>query len=139
MVSAMVPRPQPIPVTAAILRRGDEVLLCRRTRPAYLAGKWEFPGGKVEAGESPAACLSRELTEELGIEAEVGDHITTHVHHYEALSVELIAFEVTFGGGELRLSDTHDRASWVAPAELLDWDLAPADVPIARAVQDRAR
>jgi 8-oxo-dGTP diphosphatase len=121
-------------VTAAVLRRDGRVLLCRRTRPDYLAGKWEFPGGKIEAGESVEACLARELEEELGIQGEVGAHVATHVHHYEALSLELIAHEVTWTGGELRLQAEHDAAEWVRPDQLLEHDLAPADVPIARAV-----
>lgn len=125
---------RPLRVTAAVLRRDGRVLVCRRTRPDYLAGKWEFPGGKVEAGESVEACLARELEEELGIQGQVGRHVATHVHHYEALSLELIAHEVTWTSGELRLMAEHDAAEWVAPEALLSMDLAPADVPIARAV-----
>ena len=60
--------------------------------------------------------------------------MATHVHHYEALSLELIAHEVTWTSGELRLMAEHDAAEWLAPEALLSMDLAPADVPIARAV-----
>jgi 8-oxo-dGTP diphosphatase len=123
-----------IQVSAAVLRRGGKVLVCRRTRPAYLAGKWEFPGGKIEAGESPEACLVRELAEELGIEGVVGRQVARVVHHYEALSLELIAFEVEWTGGELRLLAEHDAARWVEVEELADLDLAAADLPIAAAL-----
>ena len=99
-----------IRVTAAVLRREGLILLCRRTRPDYLAGKWEFPGGKIEVGETVEACLARELEEELGIQGKVGPHVATHVHHYEALSVELIAHEVVWTGGELCLQAEHDAA-----------------------------
>ncbi len=123
-----------IRVAAAVLRREGRVLLCRRTRPDYLAGKWEFPGGKIEPGESVAACLERELLEELGIRGRVGAHVATVVHHYEALSLELIAHEVAWIEGELRLLAEHDAARWVLPGELDAWDLAAADRPIAQAL-----
>lgn len=110
------------------------MLVCRRTRPDYLAGMWEFPGGKVEPGEDDRACLARELHEELGIEAEVGDHVETELHHYEAISVELVAYEARWIAGELRLQAEHDQFRWVAPEELLSLSLAPADIPIAAAL-----
>ena len=123
-----------IRVTAAVLRRGGRVLLCRRTRPANLAGKWEFPGGKIEAGESPEACLARELREELGIEVAVGRLVATSVRARDEPPLELRAYEVEWTAGELALGADHDAAEWVAPAALLARDLAPADVAIARAV-----
>ncbi len=128
----------PIQVTAALLSRGGRLLLCRRTRPDYLAGKWEFPGGKIEPGESAEACLARELGEELGIQAAIGELMGRFVHHYEALVVELHAFHATWTGGELRLEDGHDAHEWVTPSKLLEWDLAPADIPIARRAMEQA-
>ena len=72
----------PLPVIAAVIRQGQEVLLCQRKEGA-LAGKWEFPGGKLENGESPEECLVREIEEELGIQIEV-EQIYQAVHaHYD--------------------------------------------------------
>ena len=67
-------------VVAALIRRGDEILCCQRTEYQALPLKWEFPGGKIEAGETPSQALERELEEELGIRAQIGPEIT-QVHH----------------------------------------------------------
>lgn len=125
-----------IRVTAAILWRAGEVLLARRTRPTWLAGKWEFPGGKIELGESPESCLARELAEELGIQVEVAAHLMTTVHEYPELSVELIVHEVHLVSGEPTPND-HDRLAWVRPEELASYDLAAADLPIAALLAER--
>ena len=122
-----------IRVTAAVLRRGGEVLLARRTGPSWLAGKWEFPGGKVQAGEDPRASLARELREELGIECRVGEHLLTTTHAYPELEVEIAVYRAEHLGGEL-VPVEHDRVAWVALEALTDYDLAPADRPIAAAV-----
>jgi len=86
-------------VTCAIIEKEDKILIARRTADQKLAGKWEFPGGKVEAGESPEECLKRELEEEFGIQAEVGEFITSNKHHYEHISIELMAFDTTYISG----------------------------------------
>src|SRR5690606_17197373 len=65
-------------VAAAILRRGDTVLVCRRRTTDSHPGKWEFPGGKIEPGESPADCVQREVAEELGVEATIGALVAQH-------------------------------------------------------------
>lgn len=122
-----------IQVTAAILRDRGRVLLARRKPGGPLAGYWEFPGGKLEPGESPEACLARELHEELGIEGRVGAFVASHRHEYAHATVELLAYEVEWIAGELAPVD-HDALEWVLPEELLRFELAPADVPIARVV-----
>jgi 8-oxo-dGTP diphosphatase len=89
-------------VVAAILLRGDRVLICQRTEQQAFALQWEFPGGKVEVGEEMAAALARELEEELGIRAVVGPEIATVQHEYaEGLAVELHFFVVTEFAGEI--------------------------------------
>ena len=126
-----------IRVTAAILWRAGEVLLARRTRPRWLAGKWEFPGGKIEPGESPETCLARELAEELGIQVEVGRRLMSTVHAYPELTVELVVHEVRLVSGEPVPHD-HDRLAWVRPQDLKSFDLAPADLPIADLLAQRS-
>jgi 8-oxo-dGTP diphosphatase len=89
-------------VVAAILVRGDRILICQRTEEQPFALQWEFPGGKVEAGEELPAALMRELHEELGIRAEIGPEIATVRHQYaEGLAVELHFFLVTEFAGEI--------------------------------------
>lgn len=121
----------PQPVTAAIVWRGDRVLLTRRGPGDRHAGKWEFPGGKVEPGESPGQCLARELREELGVGATVGGLVASSLFTYAHGAIELLAFEVELAAGDFVLT-VHDRAEWVPVAELTRYDLLPADIPIAR-------
>ncbi len=123
-------------VTAGILWRAGEVLLARRTRPSWLAGKWEFPGGKIEPGESPETCLARELAEELGIQVEVGRHLMSTVHAYPQLTLELVVHEVLLVSGEPTPHD-HDRLAWVRPEQLQRYDLASADLPVAALLAQR--
>lgn len=126
-----------VKVTAAILRRPDgAVLIARRAAGRRLAGQWEFPGGKIEPGESPETCLARELDEELGITVSVGDHVATSRHDDGQLAVELMAYECRMVAGELVPVD-HDAIAWVQPSKLLEYALAVADVPIARVLGAR--
>lgn len=120
-----------ISVTCAIIQNDAKILIARRAEDQKLAGWWEFPGGKVEDGESPEECLKRELAEEFGIQAEVGEFITSNKHHYDHISIELLAFHTRYIAGTFTLTD-HDNIECISPAELLDYDLAEADVLIAR-------
>jgi len=89
-------------VVAAVMLRGDRVLICQRTEQQPFALQWEFPGGKVEAGEETVAALARELEEELGIRAVIGPEVATVQHQYaEGLRVELHFFVVAEFAGEI--------------------------------------
>jgi len=126
-------------VTCAIIENEGKILIARRAKDQKLAGKWEFPGGKVEDGESPEECLKRELEEEFGIQTEVEEFITSNKHHYDHISIELMAFRIKYISGEFTLVD-HDEIQWVKPEELLDYDLAEADIPIAKKlIEDSTR
>ena len=101
-------------VTCAIIESIGKILIARRAQDQKLAGKWEFPGGKVEDGESPEECLKRELEEEFGIQTEVGEFICSNKHHYDHISIELMAYRVKYISGEFTLTD-HDTIEWVNP------------------------
>jgi len=118
-------------VTAAVLRRGNTVLLTRRAAGEKLAGYWEFPGGKVHAGETPEACLARELEEELSLTCSIGEKISESDYRYEHGAFVIEAYEAEIQSGTLQLR-VHDRAEWVDLAALLNYTLAPADIPIAQ-------
>ena len=124
-------------VTAAILRRGSTVLLTRRAEGEKLAGLWEFPGGKVHEGESPEACLARELEEELSLRCSIGPKVAESEYRYDHGSFTIQAYESGIESGTVQLT-VHDRAEWVEISELLDSNLAPADIPIAQALQSEA-
>ena len=127
-----------VSVCAAVILRSGKVLLARRRPGLRHAGKWEFPGGRIEPGETSAAALKRELREELGIEAVVGAEAARARHVYDYGEIELIAHLVPSFSGELKPVD-HDRLDWVEARRLLEYDLAPADVPIAEVVAAHRR
>ncbi len=127
-------------VTAAVIERGGRVLLLRRALGQSHAGKWEFPGGKLEPGEDERACLERELREELDIEARALEPAGESLHRYERGEILLRAYWTIWTAGEMRLT-VHDRACWASPAELIEMqaDMTSADVPIARRVAEVMR
>ena len=114
-----------IQVAAGVLWHEGRVLLGERRRPP---GRWEFPGGKVEPGESAPQCLVRELREELGIEVRVG-RLIAEVRE----AVHLLAYQATWVAGSLEVLD-HVRVAWVLPSELSGYALMPGDVVVAREV-----
>lgn len=114
-----------ISVVAAVIFGEGRVFICRRPRGKHLAGKWEFPGGKPEEGESPEEALARECREELGIEVAVGRAIGFAEHDYGDRKVNITFFACTCGDEPRALE--HDAVAWVSAEELLSYDLCPAD------------
>ena len=120
---------EPIRVVAAVIVRDGKVLACRRAPHKSLAGLWEFPGGKVEPGETDEVALAREIREELGIDITVGAFIAESVAPAGETMIHLIAYWAeTTTGGEFSSTD-HDLMEWMSPASLLEVEWAPADVP----------
>jgi 8-oxo-dGTP diphosphatase len=126
-------------VTCALLERDGRVLVAQRPAGKNLALKWEFPGGKIEAGESGAAALARELREELGIEVDVGRELARVTHDYGAVVIELRSFICRLRAGEPHPHE-HVAVRWCTPGEISALDLADADRPVlAQYVQEVAR
>lgn len=125
-----------IEVTAAFLIHKDKVLIARRKNPPQLAGKWEFPGGKLEEGEAPRVCLAREMKEEFGITIKVGDFVADSVHRQTNRAFHIQAYYATWLTGQIELI-AHDRCAWVGPADLLAYDLLPADIELARSLIEK--
>ena len=122
-----------IDVAAAVIKKDGRILLARRAQGEHLEYKWEFPGGKIEPGETPEECLQRELKEEFSIIAQANIFIGESIFHYPDKSIRLLAYEVRWLGGDFVLK-VHDKIDWVTPEALLEKDLAAADIPIARLV-----
>jgi len=116
-------------VTAAIIKKKDKYLITQRARNDQLALMWEFPGGKVEVGESPQESLKREIKEELNLDVLVKDQLATSIYEYDSGTIELLAYSAVIVGGALKLN-IHNDAKWVTPEQLSSYDLCPADVPI---------
>lgn len=122
-------------VTAAVIVENGRLFVARRPPGDPLAGLWELPGGKIEAGETPRECLERELMEELAMSAEASDLLATTVYHYDHGSFEMLALQTR------RLSEfallVHDQFAWITRADLELYRLAPADVVLVDALVDR--
>lgn len=124
-----------IAVGAAIVEdRQGRLLIARRREGKSQAGLWEFPGGKIEPGETAQECIVRELREEMNIEVEPGAVFGSNEHAYEHGSIRLIAVRARYAGGEIRLTD-HDRCEWAEPRRLSDYPFAPADVKFVEMLQ----
>ena len=124
----------PVVVVCALIEREGRLLLARRPAHKHPALKWEFPGGKVEAGEAPEAALVREIREELGCEVEIVSALPRCRHAYDALVVELVPFVCRLAAGSTEPAPVeHIDVRWIAPADLMAHDLAAADLPVARA------
>jgi 8-oxo-dGTP diphosphatase len=119
-------------VVAALMLRGNEVFICQRRPDQPMALQWEFPGGKIEPGESPEAALARELNEELGIEATIGPRVTHIRHNYRhGGAVDLQFFAVYEFKGELDNRIFNDMR-WVKLEELPSYDFLAADRGLIR-------
>ena len=118
-----------IEVVAAVVNRQGKYLIARRAPGKHLAGYWEFPGGKIEEGETPEASLQREMQEEFGVHAEIGNYLGDNVHDYGSKVVRLMAYEAVVEGG-IHQSTDHDRIDWVEFSQFSDYPLAAADIPL---------
>lgn len=118
-----------IDVTAAVIRKNGNVLIAQRASGQHLEGLWEFPGGKIENGETPEACLKRELFEEFGIDVSIGRFIAESCFCYNHKNIWLLAYEVEYLDGNFSLN-AHSQISWVGLDQLANYSFAPADIPI---------
>jgi 8-oxo-dGTP diphosphatase len=126
-----------IKVTAAVIEKDGQILIAKRKRGDHFEHKWEFPGGKIRAGESPEECLKRELREELGIETRVGEFVCSSRCDYGHISIELLAYRVSHVSGEFQLND-HETIAWVSPEDLETYDFPEADIPVIKRLVETA-
>jgi 8-oxo-dGTP diphosphatase len=126
-------------IVAGIIQRDSKVLICQRPDYKVQPLRWEFPGGKLEPGESEQEALRRELCEELGIEADVGREVARLRHSYqETGDLELIFYAVEAFSGEPR-NLVFERIAWVSPQELTQFDFLEADRELVHQLANRRR
>lgn len=118
-----------INVVAAIIEKDGKILLAQRDSSSDQAGLWEFPGGKVELNEDQPQALARELQEELGIVACVGNYVASTQWQQSERIVRLHAWQIETFSGELQ-KHCHSAFAWVTPLQARDYSLAPADIPL---------
>ena len=122
-------------VTAAIIIKDNKILITQRAPGQNLAGKWEFPGGKIELGETPQQCLQREIREELDVDIEVSDFFAESIYSYQSGTIKLMAFWCRWLSGDFNLH-VHSKLAWVNRHELDFYEFAPADIPLVEKLKE---
>lgn len=120
-------------VVGAVVVDGGKILAAQRSEKMSLPGMWEFPGGKIEPGETPRVALVREMQEELLCSVEIGDQVASTRYEYDFGFVTLTTFYATLTDGEPELTE-HSEIRWIDAADLNSVDWAPADVPAVETI-----
>ena len=124
-----------IKVVAALIEKDGKVLIAKRlTGDSTVLGKWEFPGGKVELNEDELTAIEREIFEEFEIKIKAKEFLINNICEYPTKVVDLRLYKCVYVSGEFKLHD-HSEYKWVDKEELLEYDLAPADIPLAEYVK----
>ena len=123
-----------VEVAAALILRDGRFLACRRPPHKARGGLWEFVGGTLEAGETPAAALVRECREELGVTVTVTGEFMRLTHTYPDLTVTLHVLYAALAPGEEPVLLEHTDARWLTPTEAADYPFCPADAPVLEAL-----
>ena len=120
-----------IPVVCAVIECDGKLLLAQRPAHKHLPLKWEFPGGKVEPGEDPAAAIIREIREELGCDVVITRALPAFNHDYTTVVIEMLPFVCVLAeNSSLPHPHEHVALAWVRPDEIVSYDLAAADLPV---------
>lgn len=124
---------EPLIVTAAVIRKDQKILIAQRKAEGEHHLQWEFPGGKLETGETPEECLHREILEELNLEVRVLDIFKAVYHAYENKTILLLCYLCDFIGGEGKALDCNDFR-WISLDEIFDFSYVEADLPVVEKI-----
>lgn len=119
-----------IKVAAAIIKSGEHILIAQRKATDRVPLMWEFPGGKIEEGETPEECLKREIKEELNIDISVHNFFESSIYSYDHGTIELLAYFATYDRKQKIKLFSHAAVEWVQVGSLDNFEFAPADIPI---------
>ncbi|WP_028117716.1 (deoxy)nucleoside triphosphate pyrophosphohydrolase [Ferrimonas senticii] len=123
-----------VDVVAAVISHQNQLFIAKRHPDSYLGGFWEFPGGKIEAGESPQQALKREIEEELSITVTVGHYLASSEHDYGDKIVRLHGYLCHWHGDRIALTGSHSEFAWIDANHIDRRTLAPADLPLLDAL-----
>ena len=125
-----------IKVVAALIEKENKILVAKRSTGDHnVLGKWEFPGGKVESNEDEYHAIEREILEEFELKIKANKFVINNICEYPTKTVDLRLYSCDYISGDFKLHD-HSEYKWVKKGELLTYDLAPADIPLARFVTE---
>jgi len=127
-------RKDPVDVVAGVIFHQGLILLHQRKKGDLLEGTWEFPGGKIEEGESEKEALKREIMEEMGLEIEVKEKLGEVVHPYPHIHIRLLAYKATARDG--KLDSREGKCLWIPPGEVEKFPLSPADARLWQRIRD---
>ena len=124
---------QPLRVTAALLTEKGKILIAQRPASGRFGGKWELPGGKVDPGETPPEALRRELWEELGIDAVIGELFSDTLYQHESGRIRQFTYwaELSGSANAIRLTE-HQAVAWVTAADMAGYEFAGADLAVVK-------
>ena len=126
-----------ITVVAALIEKDNKYLIARRsTGSSEVLGKWEFPGGKVEEKETEEQAIEREIKEEFELTIKAQKYLTNNICEYPTKTVDLKLYSCKYISGEFKLHD-HYEYKWVKKEELLNYDLCPADIELAKYINEK--
>jgi 8-oxo-dGTP diphosphatase len=121
----------PLCVTAALLRHDHKILIAQRNNSGRFANKWEFPGGKIDPGETPQQALHRELQEELGLETSIGALFSDTLYTHEQGKIRQFTYWVDFITAPINVElSEHQAIAWVSPVEIVNYEFAGADLAV---------
>ena len=119
-----------VTVTAGVIEYQGKILIAQRRKDKSLGGLWEFPGGKIEAGETCPQTLKREIKEEFDIDIVVGDYIWEHTYEYPTFTLKMYVYGASWdGSGEIHICD-HEQYRFVSLEEMKDFEFGGADIPV---------
>ena len=120
-----------IKVTGALLRLEDKYLICKRDSKGSMPGLWEFPGGKLEVGESLEDCIKRELKEELDIDAKIEKLFTSYIYSYSHITYHLFFYDILSFEGVIKMN-VHKKIIWETVDRFKYYDFLPGDIPLIK-------
>ena len=122
---------KPVEVTCAIIFQGKKILITQRNKGMSRAGKWEFPGGKIEKNETADQCIVREIQEELNLNIKILQWLEAVEHTYPEIKIRLIPCMAKISSGTI-LAREHSDLKWVNAEDLMSFDWSPADVHVVK-------